>query len=342
MDAAGWIERLALRPNPEGGHFAALHHVPDPARPDDPLLTVIHYLLDARAPSARLHRNEGTALHYHHLGGALTIHTVDDAGVHRTERLGAPFDRQVIVPAGVWKAIELTEGPWALISEAVAPGWTPERHASATPALLATWPPAVAADLAPFVADASAAPADPTPAIAALADLVRAPAPAPEAITAAHLRAALELAPHVEGGYYRETWSAAARVDTPRGPRVLANTIYYLLDLASPRGRLHRCASDITHFFHAGGPIRYSLIDPEGGWHELDLGPHPSAGQRLAFTCPGGWWKASHLLPGAHHGLVSEVVAPGFDFADHELARRDRMDALHPHLRERWLPLVPE
>lgn len=339
MDAAGWIERLALRPNPEGGHFAALHEVPHPGRHEaPPLLTVIHYLLDARAPRARLHRNGGAALHYHHLGGALTIHTVDDAGVHRTQRLGAPFDRQALVPGGVWKAIELSEGPWALISEAVVPGWTPESHTSATPDLLATWPPDLAARLAPFIDGADSAHPDTN----AAPILAVAPPPAPHDIAAAHLRAALHLASHVEGGYYRETWSAADHVDTPRGPRVLANTIYYLLDTASPRGRLHRCASDITHFFHAGGPIRYALIDPDGGWHELDLGPDPDAGHRLAFTCPGGWWKASHLLPGVEHGLVSEVVAPGFDFADHELARRDRMHALHPHLRERWLPLVPE
>ncbi len=46
------------------------------------------------------------------------------------------------------------------------------------------------------------------------------------------------------------------------------------------------------------------------------LGPAP--GQALFLEVPGGCWKGSRLIDPASHALVSEVVLPGFDFADHE------------------------
>ena len=161
-----------------------------------------------------------------------------------------------------------------------------------------------------------------------------------EAPEAAALIAALGLRPHVEGGYFRETWAASAAVDTAAGARPRANTIYYLLTAASPIGRFHRNAAAITHLFHRGGPIVYSMISPEGAWHELVLGRDVAAGERLAFTCPGGWWKSSRLVAGAGVGLISEVVAPGFDFADHTMADRARFLRLFPGLAGRWAPLV--
>lgn len=157
---------------------------------------------------------------------------------------------------------------------------------------------------------------------------------------AAALIAALDLRPHREGGYFRETWGAAATVATAGGPRPLANSIYYLLTRDSPIGAFHRNAADITHFFHRGGPIVYSLISPAGVWQEFVLGPDLAAGQRLAFTCPGGWWKSSHLPGSAALGLISEIVAPGFAYADHTLADPALFGRLFPELADRWAPYV--
>lgn len=316
MDAAAWIRHLGLEANPEGGHYR-LHHAapsPDPADPR-PLITVIYYLLDAASPPARLHAGAGASLHFHHLGGALRIHSLDAAGEYRAQRLGPPCDLQVAVPGGAWKAIEVIEGPWALISEAVVPGWTAADHRSAGPELRGQLAPGLWERLAPFVGDPAGAPSATASTTTSTTTSADAPLVDP--------RAALDLAPHLEGGAYRQTWSAAARVATASGERPAANSIYYLLDRASPIGHLHRNTSAITHFFHAGGPIRFSLLDPGGAWHEVTLGADPGAGERLAFTCPGGWWKASQLAPAAEYGLISEIVAPGFDEADRELADAD-------------------
>lgn len=151
---------------------------------------------------------------------------------------------------------------------------------------------------------------------------------------------ALGLRPHVEGGYFNECWRSARETTTENGPRALASTIYYLLTTAAPLGRFHRNRAAITHFLHSGGPIVYCLISPDGQWREVVLGYARDAGQVVAFTCPGGWWKSSHLPAGALHGLISEVVAPGFDYADHTIADEAMFERLFPQHRARWAAYI--
>lgn len=129
---------------------------------------------------------------------------------------------------------------------------------------------------------------------------------------------------------------------TAGGERPLASSIHYLLTADSPIGRFHRNASDITHLWIAGGPIVYGLIAPDGEWRELVLGPEGRAGQRVAFTCPGGWWKSSHLPASGNgeYGLIREIVTPGFDYADHCFADLALFERLFPQHRARWAPYV--
>ncbi|PRY40486.1 cupin domain-containing protein [Umezawaea tangerina] len=145
----------------------------------------------------------------------------------------------------------------------------------------------------------------------------------------------LDLESHVEGGYYRQIYTSPDTVGTPGGTRVRANSIYYLLDRQSPIGRLHSNVSDITHFLHSGGPVRYQVVSPEGELRDVLLGYDVAAGQRPVFTCPGGWWKTSSLPEGVSHGLISEIVAPGFDFADQRLIGVDELRSRHPRHVER-------
>jgi predicted cupin superfamily sugar epimerase len=128
---------------------------------------------------------------------------------------------------------------------------------------------------------------------------------------------ALGLEPHLEGGYFRRTFQADHRpqIDTGAGPRFTLTSIYYLLTDDSPCGRWHRNRSDILHYYHLGAPLSYYLIHPDGTLETVVLGPDIAAGERLQLAVPGGVWKASHL-PGGEYGLVSEAVAPGFDYED--------------------------
>jgi hypothetical protein len=130
---------------------------------------------------------------------------------------------------------------------------------------------------------------------------------------------ALDLVPHPEGGWYRQTWQAgpACQPAGCPGSRAAATGIYFLL----PPGRescWHTVRSDELWLWHAGGPLTLRLGgmgDQPGEPVEVTLGPDLAAGQRPQHLVPGGHWQAAHPA-GSEEVLVSCVVAPGFDFAD--------------------------
>src|SRR5688572_23382029 len=96
--------------------------------------------------------------------------------------------------------------------------------------------------------------------------------------TADELAARLGLAPHPEGGFYRETYRAPTLVDTPRGPRAASTAIHFLV----PRGTfsaLHRIASDEVWHHYAGAALRVVGIAEDGTRRDLLLGRDLEAGQ---------------------------------------------------------------
>ena len=142
---------------------------------------------------------------------------------------------------------------------------------------------------------------------------------------------ALCLAPHVEGGYFRRTYQSDLTASLPYGERRLLSSIYYLLTDDSPIGHLHRNRSDIMHYFHGGSPLAYLIVHPDGRLERSILGSDLAQGQQLQLLVPAGCWKASELL-GGEFGLISEAVAPGFDYADMELATQALVLSLFPQL----------
>lgn len=139
----------------------------------------------------------------------------------------------------------------------------------------------------------------------------------------------LALEPHVEGGYFKQTFKADSQplVNTPKGSRVTMTSIYYLLTADSPIGHFHRNTSDIMHYFHAGDPITYYLIHPDGSLETKVLGPDVLAGHEYQFVVKGGVWKASTIsVTGENgYGLIGEAVAPGFEYEDMQLAERQTL-----------------
>ena len=143
----------------------------------------------------------------------------------------------------------------------------------------------------------------------------------------------LGLEAHVEGGFFRRTYAAEEqpRVSAAQGERYLMTSIYYLLTSQSPVGHFHRNRSDIVHYFHLGDPVTYYLLHEDGSLQTVVMGSDILAGQKLQLTVPGGVWKASRLASGRHgYGLISEAVAPGFDYADMTLGKRDGLKATFP------------
>lgn len=154
----------------------------------------------------------------------------------------------------------------------------------------------------------------------------------------ADLVARLDLKPHPEGGFYRETYRSPGVV--PRaalgpafgGDRAHATAILFLLP-AGAKSRLHRIKSDELWHFHLGGPLTVASISPSGAVSETILGPDLSAGHQLQHAVPAGSWFGAYPGLGAAFSLVGCTVSPGFDFADFELGRRDELLREFPRAR---------
>ena len=133
-----------------------------------------------------------------------------------------------------------------------------------------------------------------------------------DTLTAAEVIALLDLAPHPEGGHYRETFRDPRTVDG----RSVGTAIYFLL-AAGERSRWHAVdAAELWHF-HAGAPLELEIADAAGR-RVVTLGPDIRAGQRPQGVVPTGAWQAARSL--GEWTLVGCTVAPGFDFAGFELA----------------------
>ena len=132
-------------------------------------------------------------------------------------------------------------------------------------------------------------------------------------VPAAEIVAALELRPHPEGGWYRETFR-----DEAIGGRSASTAIFYLLEQGQVSA-WHRVkdAVEVWHFY-AGGPLKLSLAPPDGPRRDQVLGPDLVAGQSPQIVVPRNWWQAADPL-GAWT-LVGCTVAPGFEFSAFELA----------------------
>jgi hypothetical protein len=130
---------------------------------------------------------------------------------------------------------------------------------------------------------------------------------------AAEIIRLLGLAPHPEGGHFRETFRDAAG---PPG-RSASTAIYYLLGVGET-SEWHRVdAAEVWHFY-AGAPLVLT-VSPNG--HDASahrLGPDLAAGERPQHVVPAGHWQTATSL-GAWT-LVGCTVAPGFDFAGFEMA----------------------
>jgi predicted cupin superfamily sugar epimerase len=160
-------------------------------------------------------------------------------------------------------------------------------------------------------------------------DEARAPA-----TTAADWIRRLDLVPHPEGGFYRETYRATEHVARehlpPRfgGGRAMSTAIYFLL-AGEQVSALHRIKSDEIWHFYTGGAIDLFVIGPDGGLTIHRLGPR---GPFQALVPVGSWYGAA-LSGGTDWALLGGTVAPGFDFADFELAERAPLVAEFPQHR---------
>ncbi|MEZ4722130.1 MAG: cupin domain-containing protein [Flavobacteriales bacterium] len=134
----------------------------------------------------------------------------------------------------------------------------------------------------------------------------------------------LRLLSHPEGGYFKEMYRSKESVDVGFGPRSASTCIYFLLT-SDAFSAFHRIKQDEFWFFHQGSPIRLHTISPTGQHTEHLIGLEISKGQVPQLCVKGGDWFAAEVIESSSWSLVSCTVAPGFDFADFELAERNEL-----------------
>lgn len=149
----------------------------------------------------------------------------------------------------------------------------------------------------------------------------------------------LRLEPHPEGGYFCQTYRSdlmIAREALPSGfagARAASTAIYFLLE-GKNFSAFHRLRSDELWHFYAGSPLAVQAIDREGKCSTILLGSDPAAGEVFQAVVPAGCWFASHVADWKSWALVGCTVAPGFDFADFELGKREELLREYPQHRE--------
>ena len=127
--------------------------------------------------------------------------------------------------------------------------------------------------------------------------------------------AALNLAPHPEGGWYRETWRAEA---TLPGGRAAATAILFLLE-ADQRSHWHKVDAGELWLFQAGAPLELGIGVEGESARSVVIGPDPLAGQTPQQLVPPGAWQSAQASAEGWT-LVACVVAPGFEFSGFEMA----------------------
>jgi predicted cupin superfamily sugar epimerase len=154
---------------------------------------------------------------------------------------------------------------------------------------------------------------------------------------AQHWVESLNLEPHPEGGWYRQTYRAPltlAQSALPghAGDRAASTAIYFLL-AGNQFSAFHRLRSDEVWHFYAGSSLIVHVVKPDGEYQQLLLGSNPGNREQFQAVVPAGCWFGSSLRQPNTFALVGCTVAPGFDFADFEIAKRDELTAQYPQHR---------
>lgn len=148
-----------------------------------------------------------------------------------------------------------------------------------------------------------------------------------------------------EGGFFLETYRSNINMQTGADgeSRNLTTIIYYLMSADNGgRNYIHSNKSDIVHFFQGGWPVQYITVSPDGEYEEFVLGPDVRNGEVMQLTVKGNYLKAARLMtertghetfPGeTPFTLISEVVAPGFEYQDRHVFSKNEIKDLYPDL----------
>jgi len=145
----------------------------------------------------------------------------------------------------------------------------------------------------------------------------------------------LNLKPHPEGGYYKETYRSAGEIqsvnlsDSYSGNRNYCTCIYFLLT-SDQFSAFHRIKQDEIWHFYDGATISLHTISPAGDYKHILIGKDLQNGEVPQYIVPGGHWFAAEIEDEDTYALVGCTVSPGFDFDDFELIPKEELISKFP------------
>jgi predicted cupin superfamily sugar epimerase len=148
-----------------------------------------------------------------------------------------------------------------------------------------------------------------------------------------------KMQPHPEGGYYKETYRSGGVIphyalpERFMGDRCFATAIYFLLEQGN-FSAFHRIKSDECWHFYAGSALLIYIIDINAKLQVVRLGANIFNDEVPQYVVHAGCWFAAAPAKESNFSFVGCTVWPGFDFADFELAEKNKMLNQYPQYKE--------
>ncbi len=145
----------------------------------------------------------------------------------------------------------------------------------------------------------------------------------------------LDLQPHPEGGYFKETYRSPVKINSEAlgknydGNRNVSTCIYFMLT-SETFSAFHKINQDEIWHFYTGSPISLHIISEEGEHSEILIGCEMDKNQVPQAVVNGGSYFAAKVTEANSYALVGCTVAPGFDFKDFYLPSQEELTAKFP------------
>lgn len=158
-------------------------------------------------------------------------------------------------------------------------------------------------------------------------------------MTAQQIITKFNLTEHPEGGYYKETYRSNGTISSQHltsnfiGDRNYATGIYFLLT-STKFSAFHKINQDEMWHFYKGSTLKLHMISPNGEYSFVLIGNDLANNEQPQFTVPTSYWFAAEVIAKDAYAFTGCTVAPGFDFRDFVLPKKEELIALFPQHTE--------
>ena len=158
-------------------------------------------------------------------------------------------------------------------------------------------------------------------------------------MTAQQIIKKFDLTEHPEGGYFKETYRSNGVIKNKQlnsnfiGDRNYSTCIYFLLT-SEKFSAFHKINQDEIWHFYKGSTLKLHMISPKGDYSFVLIGNDLKNHEQPQFAVPASYWFAAEVIKEHSYAFTGCTVAPGFDFHDFVLPKREELIQLFPQHKE--------